>query len=214
MQHGNIVPPEFRTYKREECACFRKVADQYGKLSNMATTFPLKIPLRHVETLEDKGCVSVFSTEHLYQACRYPHLPELQQAILDAPSTIPAKRLSQAHTSKSRMDWTSVRIPIMRFCLRLKLIQNWKPFTELLISTGELPIVEDSHKDDFWGAVPQEDGSLIGANVLGRLLMELREQVKQNMFIHGVTVNPPHILMFHLNDYQIAPVMFIQEEEF
>jgi type I restriction enzyme S subunit len=68
----------------------------------------------------------------------------------------------------------------MRWCLRVKLAQNWAKFSELLLATGDRPIVEESRKDHFWGAKPADAQTLIGINVLGRLLMELREEVKQS----------------------------------
>ena len=47
---------------------------------------------------------------------------------------------------------------------------------DLLISTGDSPIVEISRKDPFWGAMPIVDsGELVGHNVLGQLLMEMRD---------------------------------------
>jgi hypothetical protein len=49
----------------------------------------------------------------------------------------------------------------------------------LLLSTGDRAIVEESTKDAFWGAKPQPDDELVGENVLGRLLMELREQLRE-----------------------------------
>src|SRR5262249_38134452 len=58
------------------------------------------------------------------------------------------------------------------------LAQNWSSFSELLLKTGARPIVEESRKDDFWGAKPQDDGALVGMNVLGRLLMELRQELQ------------------------------------
>src|SRR2546426_7568195 len=41
-----------------------------------------------------------------------------------------------------------------------------------------ISIVEDSRKDDFWGAKASDEGTLVGMNVLGRLLMELREDLR------------------------------------
>lgn len=38
--------------------------------------------------------------------------------------------------------------------------------------------MEESRRDPFWGALPQEADLLMGENVLGRLLMELREEIK------------------------------------
>ena len=48
------------------------------------------------------------------------------------------------------------------------------------LATGEQSIVEDSRKDDYWGAKMVDDETLCGQNVLGRLLMELREKLRAN----------------------------------
>ena len=89
-----------------------------------------------------------------------------------------AKMRSKPFRKDSRLDWDAVRVKIMRWCLRVKLAQNWHEFGRILLATGDCPIVEQSRKDDFWGAKVAEDGSLVGMNVLGRLLMELREQLR------------------------------------
>jgi type I restriction enzyme S subunit len=67
------------------------------------------------------------------------------------------------------------------------------------LRTGERPIVEESRKDDFWGAKVVDNGdTLVGINVLGRLLMELREQVKQQGCDAALDVAPPDIPQFLL----------------
>ena len=40
-------------------------------------------------------------------------------------------------------------------------------------------IVEESRRDNFWGAKRTQDNKLIGVNVLGRILMEARENLKK-----------------------------------
>jgi hypothetical protein len=41
------------------------------------------------------------------------------------------------------------------------------------------PVVEVSSRDDFWAAKPREDGAFVGANVLGRLWTEIREELRR-----------------------------------
>ncbi|WP_084194551.1 NADAR family protein [Insolitispirillum peregrinum] len=146
-----------------ESATFRKVSEKFGGLSNMAGGFPLSV----------EG-VPVATSEALYQACRFPHRPEIQELILASSSPMTAKMKSKPHRRETRPDWSLVRVPIMKWCLRVKLAQNWKRFSELLLSTGDVPIVEDSRTDSFWGAKPDGGDFLVGENALGRLLMELR----------------------------------------
>jgi ribA/ribD-fused uncharacterized protein len=130
----------------------------------MAAGFPLVV-----------SGVPIATSEALYQACRFPLEPELQEVILKEASPMTAKMRSKPHRERTRSDWEAVKVRIMRWCLRVKLSQNWSKFTDALAETGSLPIVEFSTKDAYWGAMPTPDGEhLVGANVLGRLLMELR----------------------------------------
>lgn len=156
-----------RTYIRSDCVVFRKTKELFGGLSNMAAGFYLKVNGTHILT-----------SEALYQACRFPHRPDIQRLIVQQASPMTAKMKSKPYRNDSRPDWDLVRIKIMRWCLRVKLAQNWEEFGRLLRATKDRAIVEDSRKDDFWGAKEVDDKTLVGANVLGRLLMELREDSK------------------------------------
>lgn len=163
MSQANQV----RTYDRATSVAFLKTNERFGGLSNMAPGFPLRV-----------NDVRIRTSEALYQACRFPHMPEVQRLIIGEISPITAKMRSKPYRQVSRQDWDFVRVKIMRWCLRVKLAQNWREFGRLLLATGDRPIVEQSRKDDFWGAKVADDGTLVGMNVLGRLLMELREQLK------------------------------------
>ncbi|MEI7636572.1 MAG: DUF1156 domain-containing protein [Syntrophus sp. (in: bacteria)] len=158
---------EARTYIRSECVVFRKTKEAFGGLSNMAAGFYIKV-----------NGTRILTSEALYQACRFPHRPEIQRLIIQQASPMTAKMKSKPHRKDSRPDWDTVRIKIMRWCLRVKMAQNWSEFGRLLRATGERPIVEESRKDDFWGAKAVDNKTLVGSNILGRLLMELREDFK------------------------------------
>ena len=158
---------QVRTYDRAASVVFLKTNERFGGLSNMAPGFPLQV-----------NGVRIRTSEALYQACRFPRRPDVQRQIIDDPSPMTAKMRSKPFRADTRPDWDAVRVKIMRWCLRVKLAQNWREFGRLLLATGDRPIVEQSRKDDFWGAKVADDGSLVGMNVLGRLLMELREQLK------------------------------------
>jgi ribA/ribD-fused uncharacterized protein len=146
-----------------------KTRESFGGLSNMASGYPLWV-----------NGVRILTTEALYQACRFPHLPDVQREIIGQHSPMTAKMKSKPHRKDSRPDWDQVCFKIMRWCLRVKLAQHYKEFGRLLLATKDRPIVELSRKDDYWGAkvVGVADETLVGQNVLGRLLMKLREQLK------------------------------------
>ena len=177
-----------RTYDPAASIVFLKTKERFGGLSNMAAGFPLRV-----------NGIQIRTSEALYQACRFPHMPDVQRRIIDELSPMAAKMRSKPFRKDSRPDWDAVRVKIMRWCLRVKLAQNRKEFGGLLLETGELPIVEQSRKDDFWGAKVAEDWSLVGMNVLGRLLMELREQLKGDEAKSLRAVEPlsiPEFLLF------------------
>ena len=174
-----------RVYDRHEAVVFRMTMGEFGGLSNMAPNFPLEINGTQIATIEA-----------LYQACRFPDRPEVQALIVDQLSPMTAKMKSKRYRKSTRDDWDKVRVKIMRWCLRVKLAQNWSSFSALLRKTGARPIVEESRKDDFWGAKPQENGTLVGMNVLGRLLMELRRELQTEPKDALRVVAPPKIPNF------------------
>lgn len=185
--------PRQSDYDRSRCAVFRKTHEAFGGLSNMASGFPLWV-----------NDTEVLTSEALYQACRFPHLPAVQHAIIAERSPMAAKMKSKPHRAQSRADWPQVQVAIMHWCLRVKLAQNPVAFGDLLESTGDRPIVEDSARDAFWGAKPQGPDRLIGGNVLGNLLMDLRDELRRT----GVAeiVEPPQIDQFLLYGAPIGPV--------
>lgn len=159
-----------RTYLRSESVVVHKTKESFGGLSNMAAGFPLRINGFRVPT-----------SEALYQACRFPDLPDVQRVIIAQHSPMTAKMKGKPHRNATRSDWDKVRHNVMRWCLRVKLSQHYKEFGRLLLATKEKPIVEQSRKDEYWGAILLQGGeTLMGENVLGRLLMELREALKND----------------------------------
>jgi type I restriction enzyme S subunit len=181
-----------RSYRRDECAIFLKTHERYGGLSNMAGGYPLSI-----------NGIRILTSEALYQACRFPHLPDVQKLIIGQASPMTAKMKSKPNQKDSRPDWNDVRVLIMRWCLRVKLAQHWEKFGDLLLSTGNQPIVEESYRDPFWGAKPVDGQTLVGMNVLGQLLTELREQLKCNADELRV-IEPPDLSQFLLIEKPIG----------
>ena len=79
----------------------------------------------------------------------------------------------------------------------------------MLLASGEHPIVEDSRRDIFWGAktVRGDATALAGHNVLGRLLVGLREMVRQRQEEELLTVTPPPLEGFLLFGMPIGRVV-------
>ncbi|NTU99196.1 NADAR family protein [Candidatus Falkowbacteria bacterium] len=204
---------ELRIYKPEECAVFFRVNEPYGGCSNMAGGFPLVV-----------NDISIRTSEALYQACRFPLYENIQKEIIGEKSPMTAKMKGKPfRNTHTRGDWERVCTAIMRWVLRVKLMQNWESFSATLLETGDLPIVELSRKDNYWGTLAEKGvipkkgkdknapviplkefirGMLTGRNVLGRLEMELRENVKtgtdrmSNDFTLLPPLNIPNFLLY------------------
>lgn len=72
-----------------------------------------------------------------------------------------------------RADWECIKVEVMRDALRAKFKRENNPkLYEMLRSTGDAYIVEDSPRDAYWGI--GRDGK--GENMLGKLLMEVRKE--------------------------------------
>ena len=188
------APSDDRMYWRSKSVVFYRTRDHWGFLSNMAPGFPLVV-----------NGLEIPSSEALYQSFRFPHLPHIQSEIISQRSPMVAKMKSRKHYPESRPDWDRVRVAIMRWCLRVKLLQHQGSFGAHLIATGDQPIVEQSRRDRYWGAIPLDEEVLVGRNVLGRLLMELRQQ-----FAHYpqrvLTVAPPLVPDLRLLGRPVAPM--------
>ena len=192
---------ETRTYSEKDSAVFLKTSERNGALSNMAPGFGLCI-----------SGVDIRSSEALYQASRFPHMPWVQEEIFAQASPMTAKMKSKKYISNTRNDWIEVRVRIMKFCLRAKLVQNFEHFSEALINTGNIPIVEKKiRREDFWGAKVQSDGTLRGKNVLGRLLMELRDQVKTGVWRQSSVIEPPNVCDFLILGKPVSSVTSSQK---
>jgi ribA/ribD-fused uncharacterized protein len=186
-------------YRPENGCVFRKVKEEFGGLSNMSNDFKIRV-----------NGILIHNSEALYQSCRFPYDVEIQEQILIQKSAMSAKMKSKHYRKEhTREDWDEIRVEVMRWCLRVKLSQNLFGFGRLLESTGDKPIIELSHNDQFWGTTDHQDGTLQGQNVLGKLLMKLREDYRQGLddFKNKlVFVEPPEIDNFFLLGEPILPV--------
>ena len=175
------------TYVRSESAVFLKTKDLFGALSNMAADYPILI-----------NGAKWLTSEALYQACRFPDHPDVQELIRTQKSPMSAKMKSRKHKSLTRPDWFDIHVEVMHWCLMLKLAQNWRRFGNVLRATGNRPIVELSRRDGFWGAKDQGDGTLSGRNELGVHLMELRTLYMARLREPVYEVQAPEVPNFRL----------------
>lgn len=123
----------------------------------------------------DKNPIKIFgkkwqTVEHAYQAQKTDNIEE-QTAIHKATSPREARNLGQ--TVKMRRDWDKVKYSVMKECVRAKFTQH-QHLQDLLLSTGDEEIIEDSPIDWYWGC--GSDGK--GENNLGKILMEVRGELR------------------------------------
>jgi ribA/ribD-fused uncharacterized protein len=123
-------------------------------------------------TINMHGC-SWPTAEHLFQAERFPFDCELRRQIRHAATAREAKRIAHQNIGETRKDWQLVRGEVMRQVVLAKFTQNEEAARGLL-STHDLEIVENSPDETFWGCGPKGDGQ----NVLGKILMEVRETLR------------------------------------
>lgn len=132
----------------------------YGFLSNFAP-FPIRLKGKNWPT-----------TEHYFQAQKFAgtgHEGEIRRAR--TPRV--AATLGRERSRPLRKDWESVKDSVMREAVLAKFTQHVELVARLL-ATGDALLVEHTDKDSYWG----DGGDGNGRNRLGRILMEVREELR------------------------------------
>jgi len=112
------------------------------------------------------------SLEHAYQASKTLNRKD-QKWIASLELAKEAKRAGRK--VKMRSDWEQIKIPTMRALLRIKFSDN-ADLREALLMTHPAYLEETNYwGDTFWGVCNGE-----GENHLGKLLMEVRDEIKGN----------------------------------
>lgn len=130
-----------------------------------------------IEFIAVDGSKQTASTvEHYFQASKAMFAEE-QKAIVNAPTPGKSKRLGRH--CLLRPDWEDVKDSIMREALVKKFADP--TLRKMLLKTSDAKLVEGNHWcDNFWGdchCLKCQDK--VGQNNLGKLLMELREEIKK-----------------------------------
>lgn len=113
------------------------------------------------------------SNEHFFQAHKALHEHD-HEMIRNQGNPTDAKKAGRR--VELRPDWEKVKIDIMTLGLYLKFSQN-EPLKQRLLATGDAYLEEGNHwGDTYWGKVGLE-----GQNMLGRLLMRLRDTLRENL---------------------------------
>ncbi|HAW30493.1 NADAR family protein [Gimesia maris] len=140
---------------------FYSVSEAYGEFSNFAE-YPIQVDGKRWPT-----------SEHYFQAQKFAEVQH-REAIRKEPSPMQAARMGRDRKRPLRKDWESVKVAVMRTAVLSKFTQ-YEELRMLLLSTGERKIVEHTTNDSYWG----DGGDNSGKNMLGRILMEIRSQLRE-----------------------------------
>ncbi len=164
-KHTLLGKSNFHTVQ-DEVRFYRANEKSYGPLSNL---------FRRSVTFEG---ATYPTAEHAYQAGK-ARTRAVREWLMAAPT--PALLAMAAHGLyywDISPDWSRKKFERMRSVLRAKFTQH-SDLAELLLSTGHARLVEtpttDSPLNRTWGEVKG-----VGENMLGKLLMEVREELRSS----------------------------------
>ena len=161
--------PEYwgiQSYPAEQCVIVHKIDEEWGVFSNFSHT-----------TIVVDG-VSFKCSETLFQLMKFKDEDAVKEVYRSNNKRM-AKHWEKTHR---REDWGKMVVDAMKYCLMRKFEQSEDFRNELERSRGKF-IVEDQtsfknkKEPDAWG-VKLKDDHYVGPNLLGRLLMELRDNRK------------------------------------
>ncbi len=126
------------------------------------------------------------TAEAYFQSLRFAPDDAVRETIRMQKSPIAAKMVAKQNVSRMVVVPMSEQdVENMRITLRLKFRCNQVPLEDNLLLTGTRTIIEDcsgrrTESGAFWGAYELPNGLLYGQNKLGKLLMELRNEIRTN----------------------------------
>lgn len=113
------------------------------------------------------------TAEHAFQAAKFMD-PGLREQIRQKKTPKEAATLGRSRTLPLRSDWEKVKRFVMKEILGEKFQDP--ALRQKLLSTGDAELVHgNKHGDTYWGKVAGQ-----GENVLGEILMELREEAARS----------------------------------
>ena len=141
---------------------FYSVAEPYGEFSNFAL-YPIQL----------KGKVWPTS-EHYFQAQKFVGTSH-ENKIRKAASPMKAAELGRTRKIRIRANWDHMKDNVMLEAVRAKFAQH-SDLQELLLETGDVPIIEHTENDAYWG----DGGDGKGKNRLGKILVKVRAELRGN----------------------------------
>lgn len=148
-----------RTLMGQRVIRFYSAKGEYGCFSNFAA-YPFALGGKVWPT-----------AEHYFQAQKFAGT-EHEDAIRQVRSPMVAARMGRSRQRPLRADWERVKDEVMLAGIRAKFAQH-ADIRAVLLATGDALLVERTRKDRYWG----DGGDGSGRNMLGKLLMQVREEL-------------------------------------
>lgn len=138
-----------------------------GKYEFLSNFFPQVVVFRGIKWP---------TSEHAYQAMKtkepamWTHISRLSHPSL-------AKKAGRTHVCRN--DWSYIKTYFMRQIVRAKFVQSDTLWSKL-VDTGNQVLVEGNNwHDNEWGDCQCDKcKSMVGKNLLGNILMEIRNELK------------------------------------
>ncbi|MBD2359065.1 NADAR family protein [Tolypothrix sp. FACHB-123] len=150
---------------------FYKVWQPYGCFSNFSP-HPIQIQGTYWSTVE-----------HYYQAQKF--VGSIDAAIVPlihkAKTPEEAAALGRCSSRQIRSDWNLVKTQVMQEAVLKKFLTH-ADIRDILLSTGDEILVENSPNDYFWGCGMNKTGE----NHLGKVLMSVREEIRKRLSVTAI----------------------------
>jgi len=115
------------------------------------------------------------TSEHFFQAAKFFKTDkEWYEKIWDAATPSLAAKRGRRRDKPLYPGWDDVKDDVMRLAVYAKFTSH-PDIMEVLLSTGDAEIIEDSPIDSYWGWGKDHAGK----NMLGKILMELRDNERE-----------------------------------
>lgn len=169
-------------YPYNQCALVKTAADEWGILGNFGRA---SVVVNGVE---------FSNTEKLFQCMKFAHMPVIQEIYAQNNMSIKMKARKKEYEVYERKDWPRYFLDALKFVLVTKYEQSEDFRNELERSKG-LYIAEDetgrlgcTKSADAYGAIRVGD-EMVGPNLLGQFLMELRDTGKLDYTLPADALN-------------------------
>lgn len=147
-------------YSKNKIEFYEKY-DNYGCFSNFATDYHFALQGYSWKT-----------SEHYYQANKFKRDSKIFNKIRNSKTPMQAKEIAYSNNI-DYTEWGKVKLLFMHNALIEKFRQNLD-IKQVLLDTKDKYIIERANDDCYWGSGVDNSGK----NMLGRLLMLVRDEIK------------------------------------